>query len=134
MDTSLNRDEILKMVEAGELSALEAAEKLAALRNPPPAPPAPRAPRAPVPPLSAENKKRMLHVSVTDLDSGRAKVRVNLPMSWVHLGLSMGARFAPELEDLDLQTLLDALKDETAGKIVEVEDVEDGERVEIYID
>ncbi len=131
MDTNLNRDEILKMVEAGQLSALSAAEKLAALRNPPPAP---VAPRAPLPPLSPDNKKRMLHVCVTDLDSGRAKVRVNVPMSWVRLGLSMGARFTPELEGLDWQAILDAFNDDSAGKIVEVEDLDDGERVEVYID
>jgi hypothetical protein len=46
----------------------------------------------------------------------------------------MGARFAPELEGMDVNDILEQIKEGAQGKIVEVEDLEDGERVEIYVE
>ena len=42
--------------------------------------------------------------------------------------------FAPEFEDLDLQELEDMIASGAIGKIVEVLDKEDNERVETYVD
>jgi hypothetical protein len=119
---NMNRTEILQMVESGQLSAVDAAARLAAPQKPA------------IKPVSTMGQMRWLHVRVTNLHSGRPKVSVNLPMSLVQAGLSLGARFAPELDDLDWQTIVDALNGETEGKIVEVEDLEEGERVEVYVD
>jgi hypothetical protein len=119
---NMNRAEILQMVESGQLSAVDAAARLAAPR------------KQAVRPVSATGQMRWLRVRVTNLHSGRPKVSVNLPMSLVQVGLSLGARFAPELDDLDWQTIVDALNGEAEGKIVEVEDLEEGERVEVYVD
>jgi hypothetical protein len=55
-------------------------------------------------------------------------------MGLVNLGIKMGARFAPEMEDIDLDEIIQAIKDGAQGKIVEVEDEEDNERVQIYIE
>jgi hypothetical protein len=46
----------------------------------------------------------------------------------------MGARFAPELEDIDFETIIEQVKSGAQGKIIEVEDAEGGERVEIYVE
>jgi hypothetical protein len=46
----------------------------------------------------------------------------------------MAERFAPELEGLDLDELREMISSETAGKVVEVTDSEDHERVEIYVE
>ena len=122
MNGDVNRIEVLKMVEAGQLSAADAAAKLAA-------------PKKPVVTMAKPSgQMRWLHVRVTDLDTGQPKVTVNLPMSLVQVGLSIGSRFAPELDGLDWQTIADALNDETTGRLVEVEDLEKGERVEVYVD
>ena len=122
MNGNVNRIEVLKMVEAGQLSAADAAARLT----------------APAKPVVAATKPtgqmRSLHVRVTDLDTGRPKVTVNLPMSLVQVGLSFGSRFAPELDGLDWQAIVNALNDETTGRLVEVEDLEKGERVEVYAD
>jgi len=77
---------------------------------------------------------RWMRIRVTDLNTGRAKVNVNLPMGLVSLGVKMGARFAPEMEEIDLDEVIQAIKDGAQGKIVEVEDEEDNERVQIYIE
>jgi hypothetical protein len=122
MDGNVNRIEVLKMVEAGQLSAADAAARLVAPGKPVVAATRPT------------GQMRGLHVRVTDLDTGRPKVTVNLPMSLVQVGLSFGSRFAPELDGLDWQAIVDALNDETTGRLVEVEDLEKGERVEVYAD
>jgi hypothetical protein len=122
MNGDVNRIEVLKMVEAGQLSAAEAAAKLAAPKKPG------------VTMTMPSGQMRWLHVRVTDLDTGQSKVTVNLPMSLVQVGLSIGSHFAPELDGLDWQTIADALNDETTGRLVEVEDLEKGERVEVYAD
>jgi len=46
----------------------------------------------------------------------------------------MGARFAPELEDMDFNDIVEQIKSGAQGKIIEVEDAEGGERVEIYVE
>ena len=40
----------------------------------------------------------------------------------------------PELEDVDFDDIIEQIKSGAQGKIIEVEDVEDGERVEIYVE
>jgi hypothetical protein len=121
MNGDVNRAEILKMVEAGQLSAAEAAAKLA---------PTPKPKLALTTP---DGKPRWFHVRVSNLDTNQTKVTVNLPMAWVQVGLSLGSHFAPELDGLDWQEIATALNDETTGRLVEVEDLDKGERVEIYV-
>jgi hypothetical protein len=118
------RMQILKMIENGTITADEGAKLLAALEEGA----ARNAPSAP------GGQARWMRVRVTDLNTGRAKVNVNLPMGLVNLGIKMGARFAPEMEDIDLDEIIQAIKDGAQGKIVEVEDEEDNERVQIYIE
>lgn len=126
------RMQILKMVETGQISAEEGARLLQALEAgarkergaPPPFPTPP--PRG--------NGARWLRIRVTDLTSGRHKVNVNIPMSLVGVGIRMGARFAPEMAGVNMDQLLEAVRNGSVGKIIDVEDNEDGERVEIYIE
>jgi len=117
----VNRAEILKMVEAGQLSAAEAAARLA-----------PSKPKLAL--TTPEGKPRWFHVRVSNLNTDQTKVTVNLPMAWMQVGLSLGSRFAPELNGLDWREVADALNNETTGRLVEVEDLEKGERVEVYVD
>lgn len=121
MNEAMNRTEILRQVEAGQLSAAEAALKLTAARKTQALP-------------SAAGKSRWLRVRVMDADSDHHRVMVSLPMQWVQIGLAIGARFVPELQEVDWQAIAETLEQETAGKIVEVQDLEKGERVEIYIE
>jgi hypothetical protein len=123
MVTSDERMKILKMVEDGKISAEEAAQLLKALNKQ-------ERRRTPV----AEGDALWLRVRITDLDSDRASVNVNLPINMVNVGLKMGARFIPEFEGLDLEELADALRQGLTGKIVDVVDEEDRQHVEVYIE
>jgi hypothetical protein len=73
-------------------------------------------------------------VRVTDSETGRNKVNVNIPMGLVNVGMRMGARFIPEDADIDVEDLLEQIRSGAHGKIVEVIDDESGEHIEIFIE
>jgi hypothetical protein len=112
------------MVSDNKIDAQEAARLLGALNA---------SPEAGAEPARA-GRARWFRVRVTDLETGRTKVNVNLPLSLIKVGMRMGAHFAPEVEDLDWDDLVAAIQEGAAGKLVEVEDMEDGEKVEVYVD
>jgi hypothetical protein len=78
--------------------------------------------------------QRWLRVRVSDLSSGRNKVSVNIPFNLMKWGFALGSHFAPELEGLDIDEMIRDLDQYAAGRIVEVEDADDNERVEVYIE
>jgi hypothetical protein len=130
MATVEERMKILKMVEDGKVSAEDGAKLLAALDDSRKAPPRPMG--APAPGNTAGN--RWLRIRVTDTKSGRSKVNVNIPMGLVNVGLKMGAKFAPDMDGIDVQQITDAINSGMTGKIIDVMDEEDGEQVEIYVE
>jgi hypothetical protein len=127
MATTEERMQILKMVADGKISAEDGAKLLAALE------PEKRKREAEIG-SGGPSEPRWFRVRVTDIETGKNKVSVNLPMSLVDVGTRMGARFAPELEGLDFNAIIEQIKSGAHGKIIEVEDAEDGERVEIYVE
>jgi hypothetical protein len=122
------RMKILKMIEEGKLSADEGAKLLAALsqggRSYPGSPAIPRGPGAP----------RLLRIRVTDVASGRNKAMVQIPLALIDAGLKIGAHFAPEVEGVDMANVMEALRSGVTGKIIDVQDTEDGEHVEIFVE
>lgn len=124
MSIKEERMQILKMIEDGTITADEGAKLLAALEE--------GATKSEQ--IKSGGPARWMRVRVTDLNTGRAKVNVNLPMGLVNVGLKVGARYAPEMADIDLDEIVRAIKDGAQGQIVEVEDEEDNERVQIYIE
>ena len=128
MATVEERLRILKMVEDGKISAADGAKLLAALaesRKPPPPPP---------PPPGAAADARWFRVRVTDTQTSRTKINVNIPAGLVNVGIRMGARFAPNLEAAQMQAMVDALKSGARGKILDMTDDEAGEHVEIFVE
>ncbi|NDJ78217.1 MAG: DUF2089 domain-containing protein [Chloroflexi bacterium] len=78
---------------------------------------------------------RWLHIHVNDLASGRNRVRVNVPLSWVKFGMSLGASFSDELRGDIWDDVMDAIQDpDISGTLVEVEDIDDNEHVRIFVD
>jgi hypothetical protein len=124
MTTSEERIKILKMLEEGKISADEASRLLQALTKA-------KSERSGD---FSEGSQRWLRVRVTDLQRDRTSVNVNLPMDLVNVGLRMGARFSPEMEGLDLEEISEALRQGLTGKIVDVIDEEEGQRVEVYVE
>ncbi|RMF29968.1 MAG: hypothetical protein D6759_12855 [Chloroflexi bacterium] len=125
MATAEERLQILKMIESGQITAEEGAQLLEALREE-------DRRREKRWPGGRGRKPRWFRVRVTDLDTGRSKVNINLPWGLINVGLRMGARFAPN--DIDLEEVMEAIRSGAEGKIVDVVDEEDGERVEIFVE
>jgi hypothetical protein len=136
MASNEERLKILTMLQDGIISAAEAAQLLEALNDPKerkgsaPTPPLPPAP----PDVIAGRPGRFLRVRVTDTDSGKVRVNVRLPVNLISSGLKFGMRFAPEVEGLDPDELIDAIRSGEMGQIVDVYDDDDGEHVEVFIE
>ena len=124
------RMKVLRMVEAGKITAEQATQLLEALDEAPTTPKG--APGGPaIPPNMAG---RWFRVRVTDSDTGKVRVNVRLPVGVVNAGLKMGMRFAPQVEGLDLDSLSTMINNGEVGQIVDVFDEKDGEHVEVYIE
>ncbi len=121
MTTKEERMQILRMVEKGQISAEEGARLLEALE---PQGDESRRPR---------QKAQWLRIRVTDLETGRHKVNINLPMGLMDIGAKIGAKFAAPA-DFDIDELVASIRSGAQGKIIDVEDLEDNERVEIYVE
>jgi len=129
MATSEERIRILKMVENKQITAEDGAKLLAALD----AKGQPSDPDVPSP--SPSTQGRWFRVRVSDLKTGKRKVNVNIPLGLVDVGLKMGAKFAPAgLEGMDMKQILAAIRAGGQGKVVDMEDEEDGEHVEIFVE
>ena len=123
---SEERARILQMISEGKITAEDGAKLLNALRN--------SAGSSTEPGMQGSGKARWFRVRVTDVETGRVKVNVNLPLSLVNVATKMGARFSPEMQDFDWEELMVAIKEGASGKLVEVEDDAGGERVEVFVD
>ena len=124
MTTSEERMRILKMIEEKQITAEEGAKLLEALR----------AAGSDGAQREETTKARWLRVRVTDRMTGKVKVNVNIPVGLVDVGLKMGARFAPDMNGLDLNAIQAAIKGGMQGRIIEVDDESDNERVEVFVE
>jgi hypothetical protein len=137
---SEDRREILGMVASGKIDIDEASRLLSGVEIDKPAP------EETIKVLMEEesqtpgvkgsgngDRPRWFHVHVSDMKTGKSKVKVNIPIRLVKYGLSIGKRFAPEVDGLDFDELSSYMSNEK-GLLVDVQDDEDGERVLIYVD
>lgn len=124
MATTEERLQILKMIEEGKITASEGAELLRALDQ--------NKGSDAAAPLKGASEARWFRVRVTDKASGRTKVNVNIPIGLVNVGIKMGARFAPELDQSQYGHLLEAIRGGRQGKVIDIE--EEGEHVEIFVE
>lgn len=117
------RLQILKMVESGRITAEEGARLLEALE---------RASSRPENTEGTSGSRRWFRVRVTDLHTGKPKVNVNIPLGLVDIGMRMGAKFAPEMPGVNIEEIVQAVREGTEGRIIDVEDEAKGERIEIF--
>ncbi len=137
MDQNLSNQEsdrmhILQMVADGKVSANEGVNLLDAMNANPKGKNASQANRMPG---DGKTEARWFRVRVTDVQTGRSKAVVNIPLTLAEWGLRIGAKYAPEVGDVDLGELSQMLYDRNLeGKIIDVVDEEDGDHVEIFIE
>lgn len=122
MSISEERLRILKMIESGQVSAEEGSQLIEALGEP-----ARERPRASAPP-------RTLRVRVTNLVTRRQTINVTIPVSLVGIGLKLGARLAPRMAEANIEEIMRAIDSGSLGRIFEMQDLDEGERVEIFVE
>ena len=127
MATAEERMRILKMIDEGKINAEEGARLLSALSE------GRRGSNPPTPPRMP-GAARWLRVRVTDVATGRSKATVQIPIALLDAGMKIGAHFAPEVEGVDMSTIMEALRSGMTGRIVDVIDEQDGEHVEIFVE
>jgi hypothetical protein len=133
----MDRGEILRKLAGGELSVEEATRLIQEGTSEPAAAPVestePATPEnAPAP--VKKSGTRWLHVRISDLHSQHDQLRVNVPLGLVRTGLKIGARFTDRIAPDAWSEVLEALDNGEIGTLVEVEDIDKGERVHIYVD
>ena len=124
MGTIEERMQILSMIEKGQITAEEGSKLLDAVER--------AGTKAEAP--GGASQPKWFRVRVTDMMSGKRKVNVNIPLGLVNVGIKMGARFAPDIEGLDVEEIMRSIREGVQGKIIDVEDDEDGEHVEIFVE
>lgn len=155
------RMEILELLATQKISAQEAADMLRAVEAGAAAAPAEKASPAPEPdpvykaasdedvvtlkaneagPWASNGdptpggKPSWLRIRVRDLGSDRNKVTVNVPLWLVGLGLGAAKRFGADMGDVDPDVIRQMINEGQRGVLVDVQDEEDGEHVQIYLD
>lgn len=123
MTTTDDRLRILRMIEQGQISAEEGARLLEAITDDT------ARTRA-----RTEARARSLRVVVTDLHSRRQKINVTIPASLVTVGLKLGARLLPRDASVTNDDVLRAIERDAPGRIFELQDLEEGERIEIFVE
>jgi len=81
-----------------------------------------------------EDKPRWLKIRVRDTASGNSKVTISLPLGLVSLGMGIARRFSSDMAGVDTGEIMALLKSEQRGVLVDVQDDEDNEHVQIYLD
>jgi hypothetical protein len=128
MATTDERLQILKMVQSGQITAEDGVRLLEALKESQ----SEESPTEEARPRTGGRGPRQFRIRVTDLETGRQKVDMRMPWSLVNVGVNMGARFGRE--EIRVQDFVDAVQAGAEGKIMDVVDEEDGERVEIFVE
>ncbi|HSH03482.1 MAG TPA: hypothetical protein VLL52_13250 [Anaerolineae bacterium] len=122
--------------------------------SPPPSPPAPVAPPPPTtppappphpsppqtipvtdetPPPNNNNQPTWLRINVKD-GAGNDKINIRIPIHTIQLGLKLGARLIPELNQINWQELNHLLQDAPNGTIIEAEDHQQQEALHIFFE
>lgn len=122
MSNSDERMRILKMIESGQVSADEGSRLIEALGEPPRERARPGA------------QPRTLRVRVTNLATRRQTINVTIPVSLVGVGLKLGARLAPRAAKANADEIMQAIEAGTTGRIFEMQDLDENERIEIFVE
>jgi len=120
---------ILKMLQEGKISANEAAILLESLDS--------GSKKKDDKKQSEESRKtegKFFRVSITDTTTGKSRANIRMPLSVMGIGMRFGAHFAPQIDGVESEQLMDAIRNGQVGKIIDVFDDDDGEHVEIYIE
>ncbi len=124
MSTSKDeRDRILHKIETGQVTAEQAAQLLDTLETESDRP-------------AERIRGRTLRIRATSLNARMQKVHMTatLPVSVIKASLRLGARLLPQLSNSTLEDLLRTIENGMTGRVLDLQDLEKGERLEIFVE
>lgn len=130
--TKDERDRILQLVESGQLNAQEASELFEVLEG--------EQERYTEQRTLASKRDRLLRIRATNLSpharSGQQRLHMSatMPVSLVRASLRLGTQILPQLKSNSVEDLLRALESGASGRLLDLHDLENGERVEIFVE
>ncbi len=88
--------------------------------------------------IKPKTDAKWLKIRVRTMDDN-PKVNVNIPISLVEVGLKLAKKFDPKLEEsgldqIDLDEIIEAVKNGAEGKLVDVEDEENQTKVQVFVE
>jgi hypothetical protein len=117
------RNRILSMVETGQVSASQAAQLLDTLSM-----------RQEQTKPQPQNHTLRIWISDTSGRRSNMKMTATLPVPLVSLSLHMLSRFAPQLNENAVQHIVQAIERGATGRVLDVQDLEEGKRLEIFVE
>ena len=124
MTTSTNeRNRILGMIESGQITAAQAAGLLDTLMSN-------------YEQSSSQVENRTVRIWMTDMSNNRKKMNMTatIPVYLVSMSLRLLARLVSQLNDSTIQQVICALERGTTGRLLDLQDLEEGKRLEIFVE
>lgn len=124
MTTSTNeRNRILSMIESGQITAGQAAGLLDTLMSN-------------YEQSSSQVENRTVRIWMTDMSNNRKKMNMTatIPVYLVSMSLRLLARLVSQLNDSTIQNVIRALERGTTGRLLDLHDLEEGKRLEIFVE
>ena len=117
------RNRILALIESGRISAAEAAQLLDTLQFERERP-------------AERNQNRTLRIWMSDMTTRRKKVNLTatLPINLISTILHLLERLAPQLNNNTIEDLLRTIESGATGRLLDLQDLEEGKRVEIFVE
>ena len=124
MTTSTDeRNRILDMIESGQITAGQAAQLLDTL----------------LPEYEQSGghiENRTVRIWLTDMSNNRRKMNMTatIPLYLVSMSLRLLARLVSQLNDSTIQNVIRAIERGTTGRLLDLQDLEEGKRLEIFVE
>jgi hypothetical protein len=130
MSSSDERLRVLKMIQGGNITAEEGVKLLETLDR--------QGVATNGSDRSSTNSRtsvaRWMRIIVTDLNTNKEKINIRLPANVVDAGYRMGAKFSPDINGVDANLILRALQAGETGKVIDICQDDQCERIEINLE
>ncbi|GCE05720.1 hypothetical protein [Dictyobacter aurantiacus] len=119
------RNRILALVESGGISANEAAQLFDTLETEIIRPPEPV-------------RERTLRIRATSLKQNKQRERKNviasMPVQLLKTSVRLGCYLLPQLDSRTIEDVLRSIEEGTTGRLLDIQDLEQGERLEVFVE
>jgi polyhydroxyalkanoate synthesis regulator phasin len=121
--TTDERDRILNMIEAGQITAAQAAQlldtQLSEYEH-----------------STGQVENRTVRIWMTDMTTNRRKMNMTatIPVYLVSTSLHLLARLVSQLNDSNIQNAIRAIERGSSGRLFDLQDLEEGKRLETFVE